>query len=42
MDVVLRNAHAVTVGGRSDTDIAIINGKIAQMGRSSTLVRGLR
>lgn len=32
MDLIVRNAMAVTVGGRSLVDIGIVNGSIAQMG----------
>jgi dihydropyrimidinase len=32
MDLVIRNAHVVTVGARSETDIGIRDGRIAQLG----------
>lgn len=32
MDLILRNANAVTAGGRSFVDIGIYNGRIAQLG----------
>lgn len=36
MDIVIRNAHAVTVGGRSHTDIGVKAGKIVQLGGEMT------